>query len=157
MSGIKILSAAWLTLIAATSGAQNIYKCTDQGKVSYGAVPCTAGESVEIKVPSGPADPAAHGASLARQKASADRLERERHKREAADEREQERVGRAAAVYRKKCGILKLNVQWAAEDAAGASADLTNKVTNNISNKAADKARIKAIRAAQKLALECPA
>lgn len=144
MSGIKILSAALLTLIAATSGAQTIYKCTAHGKVSYGAAPCATGESVEIKVPSAPADPAGHVASLARQKDSADRLERERHKREAADEREQERAGRAAAVYRKKCGVLKLNVQWAAEDAAGAS------------DKSAGKARLKARRAAQKLALECP-
>jgi hypothetical protein len=149
MSGIKILSAVLLTLIAATSGAQTIFKCTVQGKVSYGATPCAAGESVEIKVPSAPADRDGHVASLARQKDSADRLERERHKREAADEREQERAGRAAAVYRKKCGLLKLNVQWAAEDAAGASAD--------VANKAAGKAKIKARRAAQKLALECPA
>jgi hypothetical protein len=149
MSGMKVLSAVLLTLIVATSGAQTIFKCTLQGKVSYGAFPCAAGESVEIKVPSAPSDLEGHVASLARQKDSADRLERERHKREAADEREQARAGRAAAVYRKKCGLLKLDVQWAAEDAVSASAD--------VANKAAAKARLKARRAAQKLALECPA
>lgn len=146
MSGIRLLSGAALMLAAAWSFAQPVYKCTADGKISYGDAPCASGPSVALAAPPAPAHD--DGNMLARQQATLKRLEHERQQseaREAREQREQARAGRVAAVQHKKCATLKLHRDWAAEDAAGAP------------DKTAAAARRKVRRAEQKLALECPA
>jgi hypothetical protein len=141
-----VLTGAALMLAAAASGAQAIYKCTADGKTSYGDAPCASGASVALAAPPAPAHD--DGRSLARQQTVLKQIERERQQsdaREARGQREQARASRVAAVQHKKCATLKLHRDWAAEDAASAP------------GKTAAAARRKARRAEQKLALECPA
>lgn len=128
----------------AGEGAVAVYKCTVDGKVSYGQEPCVHGKSVELAVPAAPGESPADAATLARQKRSADGMEQERRRREAKEEREQARAAQAGATQRKKCAALELERKWAAEDAGAAS------------HQHADKAKTKARRAAEKLAVECP-
>jgi hypothetical protein len=146
ISGIRMLSGVALMLAAAASGAQAIYKCTADGKISYGDAPCAGGPSVALAAPPAPAGD--DGKTLARQQAVLKQLEHERRQNEAGEareQREQARASRLAAVYRKKCAAFKLRKDWAAEDAMHAA------------GKTAARAQRKARRAEQKLALECPA
>jgi len=146
ISGIRLLTGAALMLASTASGAQAIYKCTADGKISYGNAPCAGGPSVALEAP--PAAAGDDGRALARQQAALKQLQHERHQseaREARDQREQARASRVAAVYRKKCAAFKLRRDWAAEDALHAA------------GKTAARAQRKARRAEQKLALECPA
>jgi hypothetical protein len=146
ISGIRMLSGVALMLTAAASGAQAIYKCTADGKISYGDAPCAGGPSVALAAP--PASAHDDGRTLARQQAALKQLEHERHQseaREAREQREQARASRLAAVHSKKCAAFKLRKDWAAEDAMHAA------------GKTAARAQRKARRAEQKLALECPA
>jgi hypothetical protein len=141
-----MLSGVALMLAAAASGAQAIYKCTADGKISYGDAPCAGGPSVALAAP--PAPVGDDGKTFARQQAVLKQLEHERHQseaREAREQREQARASRLAAVHSKKCASLKLRKDWAAEDAMHAG------------GKTAARAQRKARRAEQKLALECPA
>lgn len=144
MTRAPALLATWLLLCCAGAGAQTIYKCTLDGKVSYSETPCANGTvSTLAAPPAAPVDPDA-ATALARQKQQADTLEQQRHQREARDERSERRAGRAADAHVKKCAKLRLQKQWAEQDAKGAT----------IENLA--RARGKAQRAADTLALECP-
>lgn len=138
---------ALLAMLAAPGSAQTIYKCTLDGKISYNPTPCADGASLALTAPAAP-DPAAardERARLARQQTAAERLARERLRVEARDERDQQRASQRAAVRQKKCGALHLQHKWAVEDARTAP------------DKGAAAARTKARRAAERLALECPA
>jgi hypothetical protein len=140
--GFALLAgAAW----SAAAGAQTVYKCSLDGKTSYEQTPCASGKSVELNVPAAPAQSAADTATLERQQRTADKMEQDRLRRDAAHEREQDRAAKAGAAQRKKCAALDLERKWAAEDARAAS------------YQHADKAKLKARRAAEKLAVECPA
>ncbi len=141
-------TAAVVALCAATlaAQAQTVHKCTLDGKVSYSDQPCPAGAGAAavLDVPSAPAaDPDAIKA-VRQQKKQADSLEKSRLKRQEKDEREDAKAAQAAAVQRKKCGKLKLNKQWADEDARHAT------------GAAVEAARLKARRAGEAMALECP-
>ncbi|MDC8756628.1 DUF4124 domain-containing protein [Janthinobacterium fluminis] len=139
------LAILLLAALGAPAGAQTVYKCSADGKVSYGAAPCASGKSVELNVAPAPQPSSADAATLARHKKTADRLEADRLRREAQEDREQARAAQAGAARRKKCAALALQHKWAVEDARAAS------------DRQADKAKVKARRSAEKLALECPA
>jgi len=126
------------------AAAQTIYKCTADGKVSYGEQPCAAGKSTELALPPAPSRKEAAEA-LARDKARLAALQKGRASAEAREERERERSARAAAATRQKCERLRLQVKWADEDAARAG------------KQAATAARLKARRQAEALAVQCPA
>ncbi|HEV7816999.1 MAG TPA: DUF4124 domain-containing protein [Janthinobacterium sp.] len=143
MSAIVVLCV--LILLSSTAGAQAVYKCTGDAKISYGDRPCADGPSLQLKIPPAPVHSAADQATLARQNRELARMDKERRRTEEKELRERERHARAAAVLHKKCAAMKLNSKWAAEDARGAS------------GKQAARAALKARRAAEKLALECPA
>ena len=135
-----------LCLAALSAQAQNVHKCTVDGKVSYSDMPCpsAAASATTLVVPAAPpADPAA-AADLARQKKQAAALEKARHRREDQDAREADKAARAASVQHKKCAKLKLNKQWADEDVQRASVPKL------------DHAKLRAKRAGEALALECP-
>ena len=135
-----------LCAAAMTAHAQTVHKCTVDGKVSYSDQPCsdTAAAKAVLNVPAAPAADPDAVKSLRQQKKQADTLEKARLKRQEKDEREDAAAGRAAAAQRKKCDKLKLTKRWADEDARSAT------------GKAADPARLKARRAGEAMALECP-
>ncbi|RZT10678.1 protein of unknown function [Duganella sp. CF402] len=131
-----------ILIVAALAGA--VYKCTVDGKVTYSDSPCAAGASVVLETPAAPpADPAA-GAALRNQQKQADTLQKSRLKREEREEREAAREAKDAAVQRKKCDQLKLKKRWADEDARRATGSAT------------ETARLRAHRAGEAMALECP-
>ena len=140
--------AALLLLAGAAAGAQPVYKCTADGKVSYGQQACANGTSVALDVPAAAAPAPGSEAALVRQKKEVARLERQRQNQEAIDGRQQARNERSAAAYRKKCAALALKKKWADEDAAKVSLSGKDHKQGN--------AQLKARRAAEKLALEYP-
>lgn len=142
---MKMLMMAMMWAATVAAYAQTVYKCTADGKVSYGDTPCPAHASAAtLDAPVAPgADPAA-AALLRRQQKQADALTQARIKREQHDDREAAHAAQAAAVQRKKCDKLKLNQRWADEDARRAT------------GQAAEAARLRARRAGDATALECP-
>jgi hypothetical protein len=124
--------------------AQAIYKCSVDGKVSYGDRPCTSGATIELPVPKAPPAAPVH-AQTRREQASLQQLEKLRLTRELAEQREQARAQRAFAATRQKCNRLRLQHKWADEDLARSTGARV------------EAARIKARRRAEALAVECPA
>lgn len=132
-----------ILIIAALAGA--VYKCTADGKVSYSDVPCAASATATtLEAPAAPPADAAAGAELRRQQKQADTLQKARLKREEREERESARAARDAAARRKKCDQLRLKKRWADEDARRAAGPAT------------EAARLRAQRAGEAMALECP-
>ncbi|QNA99845.1 DUF4124 domain-containing protein [Massilia sp. Se16.2.3] len=137
-----------LVLCAFGSGAaaQTVYKCTSDGKVSYGERPCAAGTTAVVPSPT-PGDPAAAAARLARQKAvleEVDKQEQVRLVRLEKEMRERLKMQRADAAARKKCEHLRLKQRWAREDQA------------RTGGQAGQVLSLKARRQAEALAVECP-
>jgi hypothetical protein len=133
--------------LAGPAAAQTVYKCTVDGKVSYGERPCADGKTTALDVPPAPSGAEAaeaperdkaHLAALQKERASVDAVD-------ARDERERQRAARTAATLRQKCDRLRLQQKWAQEDAARAG------------KAAAAAARLKAKRQAEALAVQCPA
>ena len=136
--------AAVLCAAAFAAQAQSVYKCTLDGKISYGDTPCPAG-AASSPMPAPPVAPAAAATSadLLRMQTESAALQKTRQKTEEREARAAERAARTAAVQRKRCAKLALAKQWADEDARRAShANL-------------DKARLRAKRAGESLAVEC--
>ena len=138
------MAALALCALAQGAAAQTIYKCTVGGKVSYGEQPCADGKMTTLALPPAP-DAGAAMKQLEHDKARLAAIQKERATRETREAKEGERAARAAATTRQKCEHLRLQSQWAHEDAARAG-----KAT-------AAAARLKAKRQAQALAVQCPA
>lgn len=143
MSRILLLSL----LVSASSPALAIYKCESNGKVTYSDTVCRDGKSIEFRAAadgtpfSADADDAMRQA--AHEKALAERLKSERHKREATEDRQQLKAARLYQNTQKKCASLAMRKKWSEQDAAAAA------------GKSADKARRNARRKAEQYALEC--
>lgn len=135
-----------LTLHASSAvQAQALQRCVQEGKVSYTDQDCPAGASRStLQAPgAGVADPGA-AQELARQAAKAAQLQKQRELRERHDAREDERSLAAARALRKKCDKLHLTQRWATED------------VNRAPTAQREAAQLKARRAAEAVALECP-
>ncbi|MBJ7310515.1 DUF4124 domain-containing protein [Rugamonas sp. CCM 8940] len=144
-STMRALLALTLCATADLAGAQTVYKCTADGKVTYTETPCPNGSGTALAPPAAPSQPPESAAAeLARQQRLSKELERDRHRAEAKDGREMERVARAADARQAKCNKLKLNKKWADDDLKGASAGR------------AESAQRKARHAAEQLKLGCP-
>ena len=131
-----------ILLLSSSLPALAMYKCEDGGKISYSDTACAVnGREIDIAVP--PADAAGADKRLAREKSELKRLESDRHKREAREEKEQLRIAHAQASRKKKCDTLARRVKWAEEDAGLAT------------GRAADKARRKARRMNEQYDGEC--
>lgn len=146
---LPYLAAALCCLVAsaayAQQGSQTVLRCAKDGKISYTDQPCPQGaQSIELAVPPTPAADAANPANLTRQAALAEKMRQQREKRNAQEEREDQRASHAARLQRQKCQRMQLAQRWAAEDASRAP----------VAQREA--AQLKAHRAAQSLALECP-
>jgi len=139
-----MMAVLGMCVLVQAAGAQTIYKCTQDGKVSYGEQPCAAGKTSELTVPPAPAGADAAKA-LARDKAQLAALEKQRAVQAAREEKDRARAARTADATRQKCERLRLQLKWAQEDAARAG------------KQASAAARLKARRQAESLAVQCPA
>lgn len=115
-SGSRLLLAGLFLALSAPAFA--IYKCEADGKFSYSDTLCPNGKTLDLAV-------SVSDAASARQQASQEKralqhLENDRHKREARDEKEQQRAAHAYANRQKKCAALARKRKWADEDLASA-------------------------------------
>lgn len=138
---LRILLIFSLASFSAPSWA--IYKCESGGATLYTEAPCPGGKSMHLSDSGNPADAAQAQQQTAKEKKELARLETARHKREAIEEKEQERASRAAGARQKKCASLAQRKKWMMEDAA------------NATGKSAAKANLKVRRMAEKYELEC--
>ena len=134
---------ALLALGAGQASAQPVYKCTVNGKISYGEAPCSPGAAQQML--SAPIPPIIQPEQNAKLRQEAEQLSEQRHRREAREEQAQQRADKNAARERKKCDSLKLHQRWAAEDAAH----------DRNAGKDSAKTTLKARRADEKWAMEC--
>jgi hypothetical protein len=108
-------------LCSAGLQAQDVYKCSTEGKTSYRDRPCADGVSTALP-PAPPGTPAAD--TMGPQGGDARtllELEKARIARDKAAERQgrvEVRQARAAQSQRKKCERLRLRRKWAEEDLA---------------------------------------
>lgn len=98
------IASAWMFSLALvfSSPALAVYKCEFEGKVTYGDAPCPGGKLIETAVPT-VSNVEEAGRSATRERKALTGLEKERHKREAAEQRELKTANRAAASRHKKC------------------------------------------------------
>jgi hypothetical protein len=137
----------WIPMLTACAlsqaAAQTVYKCSEQGKLSYGDQPCPDGHSVVLAVPSAPPSAAALE-QLQRERTLLRQLEDQRARQELAEQRARQHAWRALAERRRRCDRLRLERKWADEDAASSAGTR------------AQAARLRARRRAEALAVECP-
>ena len=134
---------ASLALCAAAS-AQTIYKCSSKGKVTYGGQPCSAGTQATLEVPAPPPLDPELKERLARQKALADALDKERRDAAAQALKAARPVAAArASPQQQRCEKLRLQLRWAEEDLRKAAGPATEAL------------RLKAERQAEAMAVEC--
>lgn len=112
------MKAALLCLVvglAATLPASAMYKCEQDGRVAYTDTPCEGGKLLDLKT-----SPATEEGDAKRQAAremqALNALERDRHKREAADERESKKASRESAARHRKCAAHARRERLAIED-----------------------------------------
>lgn len=135
-----------LLLLACSFPAMAVYKCETGRSVSYSDIPCTGGKSSTLDTAHntvGPEPEAAENPGLERQKTTLQQLERTRHRREAREEKEAQKIARVRAARQKKCAGLAQRQKWREEDAAQAV------------GKTAERTRLKARRMAEAYRLEC--
>jgi hypothetical protein len=141
------------TLFSVNLHAQTVYKCSVDGKTSYGDRPCAHGASTALPpLPAGipAADTAGVSTGDARTLLELEKLRMAREKDAVREDRELARQMRAAQAKRQKCDKLRLRRKWAEEDLARASHGAAH-------GPAHEAARIKVRRQAETLAVECPA
>lgn len=93
---------ALFLMLGLASPAWAIFKCESDGKVVYTDTPCENGKMFEVRIPI-PADAMEANRQATQEKQHVKTLERERHKREAADGRELKKASRESAARHKKC------------------------------------------------------
>ena len=130
-------------LVSLSAPALAAYKCTAGGKTTYSDAPCAGGKVIDISDPASPSEAVRIQQQTAQENKQVKQLESARHKREAIEEREQQRVARAYAVKKIKCASLAQRQRWSHEDADKAV------------GKTAAKFKLKARRADDKFQLEC--
>ncbi|OYO29039.1 DUF4124 domain-containing protein [Janthinobacterium sp. PC23-8] len=138
---MKAIIALMLCAAAGAASAQTVYKCVQNGQTSYSETPCTAGQLQIIDVP--PAPPVLDKGAATRQQRVASQLESMRKQREAREDQARARGAQQGAAHEKRCAQLRLEQQWAAQDAVGAG------------DKNRDAAQTRVRRAGEKLAIEC--
>jgi hypothetical protein len=146
---MRFLFLAAACLASAALHAQDVYKCSADGKTSYGDRPCVHGASRPLPPP-----PAGISAADTMGPQGGDartllELEKARIAREKAAEKQgrvEVRQARAADARRRKCDRLRLRRKWAEEDLA--------RTAHGPKHEAA---RIRLRRQRETLAVECPA
>ena len=142
---LKLMAAMAACALAQSVAAGTIYKCTVNGKVSYGDQPCSAGTAAELAVRAAPPPDKGAADKLASDKLRLAALENDRAALDMREERERQRAAKASGALRQKCERLRLKQKWMEEDLRG------------LRGEALASARLKAQRQAEVLAVECPA
>lgn len=128
----------------ASASAQTIYKCSTNGKVTYGERPCRAGTQATLAVPPPPPLDPELKERLARQKALAESLEKERRDAAAQAAKAARPVTATRATpQQQRCDKLRLQLRWAEEDLRKAAGPATEAL------------RLKVERQAEAMAVEC--
>jgi hypothetical protein len=124
--------------------AMALYKCKSGSNITYSDQPCPGGETLGT----GPT-PAIDAVQARRQaieeQKQLKRLENDRRKREAQDEKNRQRAMHDHAVKQKRCTSLAMRKKWATDDVAAAT------------GKSSEKAKQKLRRAEEQFELECKA
>jgi hypothetical protein len=138
-----LLAACLLT----NAFADPVYKCTQDGKTTYTDRPCAHGHAVELPPQAGIRPDGAESVTTrdARTLVELEKLRIAREKEQARIDKADARRARAAGAHRKQCARLHLRKRWAEEDVA------------RLTGRAQAAAQRRAQRAAQVLAVECPA
>lgn len=138
-------------LVLTQASAQSVYKCTQDGKITYADRPCAHGKAIELPPPAGVRPEGAETVAT-RDARTLLELEKLRIAREKEQKREQERTARAdahadraAAARRKQCERVRLRHRWATEDVA------------RLTGRARAAAQRRVQRAQEAMAVECPA
>ena len=152
MRWLPLLACCALALPLQALAAQPVYKCSAGGKTTYGDKPCADGRGVVLPPPAAGVQLEEAARVPTQDARTLLELEKLRIAREREQDKQDERAARASAhaekaatAKRKQCDRLRLRVKWADEDLARAH------------GRQRDAARIKARRAAEKMAVECPA
>lgn len=138
---MKPSSLLLMAMLTGSAGAQDVYKCVQDGQTSYSATPCAGGQLQILEVPSPP--PAIDKGAATRQERVASQMEAARKKRENLEDQARERGARQREAHEKHCAQLRLEQKWTTQDAVGAG------------DKTRDAAQLKARRAGERLAVEC--
>lgn len=129
--------------VCALAPAQTIYKCSTGGKVTYGEQPCSAGKQATLEVPPPPPPDPELKQRLARQKALAESLDKERRDAAAQAAKAARPAAARASPQLARCEKLRLQLKWAEEDLRKAAGPATEPL------------RLKAQRQAEAMAVEC--
>jgi hypothetical protein len=123
-----------------------VYKCESGDKVIYGDAPCANGKSYDLGDKSShstASDIAKANEQNLEEKSKLKHLENTRHKKEAAEEKQQQKIAKAEVRKKKKCASLELKKKWNHEDMA------------NMTGKQHESAKRKEIRLKEEYVLEC--
>lgn len=106
-----------LLLMAACGGAsaQEMYRCTINGKINYSATPCKEGTMKAIPVPPAPKPDPKRSDTLKREQAALAALQQARAEREAKEQKADEQSATSARAER--CAKLRAEKQVADENA----------------------------------------
>ncbi|WP_313169499.1 DUF4124 domain-containing protein [Massilia oculi] len=140
----RLFAIVTACILCQAQAAGAIYKCHEDGRVSYSDRPCP-GAGAELPVRAAPPPDPATLARFERARDLALGIDKQRIEQTVREERDGERARRAALALRKRCDKLRLQRQWLEEDLARTRGD------------AKEAARIKVRRQIETLAVECPA
>ncbi|MBZ2207585.1 DUF4124 domain-containing protein [Massilia soli] len=130
--------------LCAPAPAQSIYKCSSNGKVTYSEQPCSSGTQAMLDVPPAPPPDPELKQRLARQKALAESLDKERREASALAAKAARPPGAARATpQQQRCDKLRLQLKWAQDDLRKSAGPATEAM------------RIKVERQAEAMAVEC--
>lgn len=133
--------------LCASLPAKAVYRCEQNGTVSYADRSCAGGKSIniaeDVRDAVSPGDAAAARKRLQQQKRAAAEIDRGKAKESEKERKARQLAARKAAAKEKTCQPLALRKKWAEEDVA------------NADKKTSDAARRKARRAAERYNLSC--
>jgi hypothetical protein len=136
MTFVLLLLAALLSPLSALA----VYRCEQQGHVTYTDFPCPGRE---LDIPRSPPPAQDSNDHLKRERSEVGRLQKLREQRERQDQQIRDLAARGAAAREKKCQSLALQVKWREEDVRDSTMDKSQK------------ARTRLRRAQEKFEAEC--
>jgi hypothetical protein len=159
----RLRRASWFALAAPflfavsghTSGqTQTLYKCEEDGKVTYRDAVCAAGKLLPPPKQPAPADVAAAEIQAFRNKTELERLEEKSARPAPQQVRSRRGSLRQASDRQSQCRKLALDLKWKTEDALGTTSTLSTPSTSStqLSTPARARAADKSARSAQRLA-----
>ena len=114
---LQCLAVLGLWALCAGACAEQLYKCTTGGKVTYASAPCDGATVTPMAVRAAPVPDPAAAQVLVHQKKLLAGFEKQRQAQDARDERANAAAARAGAVRRQRCARLELKKRWADETA----------------------------------------